>query len=1065
MLAWLYKCIERIAMRQLIKSLLKVPNLMLLGQIKMHLNEDLEGSSVPTRDKLAAENLIYTASMLFELYRTQPQDLYLGYIIHYCSQALELCQNRRLYPAHHLISLALIKCEKKESHPENKALLLEKIHQQADVLFQSFNFSECYLFKGYSLYRQGLANESNQVSEEKESKFKPDELYASAYNYFLQGIENAVVNNCFDPISLDCWECLIELERKDPTINEHLPKDIPSFNHFESSIFYKMAKEEYNIKDYSNAFVHMLIAIWTFSLQLRFSIKNENIFQNELKTNPKLLQYRELLMKINAAKNEALSHTKQNLIQIKQNEREARRKRSKQVKEDQMKMVAMAIELRKAELLEKQRHYQEREEKIKAERIQRAKEEREKELAEIAAQAQIEKTRLELEAKEKAEKRRSEKEARGKEKIARRTKREFKKRIQAETKKEQESLKAAQVAIELERKREAEEQQKKELQKAEYAAEKKAVVTQTLTTLFHHFDKALSEKEKQQKLDEEKRLKEIEEIKSKQLAEDERIKNAPKTIFQLAFNTSKKLDGSEIKTTVEEKENPFSRHLFKNKITEFKTILMNEIKTFDTPEGKELKKLFDVLDQFSTEIKFPQIDGFHSISDALNRLETKAGATKAFAVGGVVRDTLLGRNPFRLKRTFNNPHPNLEIDVDLVADLSIDKLESLEKLRLAFPEKEGYLLKASELEGLYTIINSRNSAKLFQVMNSRYLCASPDSPYKKDPLLYDALSRDLLHNSIYADKDGHVYAPLFGTLVAFSCRLIHLINKSELYAATGQEFKQLPEIISLLEDPRRFLRALTPLITYVRLEKFGLRSEFTLSEDFQRAIPQGLKLLIPEKKELSDFTEEQKQNLRLLNIFLGVKVFCRPESAAIFNLFTHFGVTKKLFPGLFPTLTREKTDSILQHECVTERIYTSFLVHQHAQDFKALCERHRVQDTSFFNELNNLIKQLVANKPLIQICFEHQPKKIASFRETMQKKLGPHKIIRDLPSICELVLEKLHVYSLAKLPPTVAQTQEIERHPAASKIYQGLDGNFYFFTPANSAGQNHFIPTHNKAAC
>lgn len=477
---------------------------------------------------------------------------------------------------------------------------------------------------------------------------------------------------------------------------------------------------------------------------------------------------------------------------------------------------------------------------------------------------------------------------------------------------------------------------------------------------------------------------------------------------------------SENTSDIKQNQNTFAKHLLKEKILELKKALLKEISSFNTPEGQELEKIFKALDQLLIKIDLPTINSKHSVADALDRLETKAGATKAFVVGNIPRDAQLGRNFFRMKRTFNATHS--ELDVDLLADLSFDKEEALGKLRLAFPKSENYEVISTDLEGLYTVMDTSTGQKLYQIMNSKYLQLDKNSEkYKSDPLFYDALSRDFLHNAIYADKNGLVYTPLLGTLVALVYKLIHAINKKALFEAEGREFDEKlhsPEFYSYSEKNGhwRVLRGITPIISYgCEISPEGeIFSNFNFSDDFAKSIPEGVSLLLPEKKGL-DYTDDQKKIIRSLNLFLSSKVFCRFESSSVFYLFSQRNIIQTLFPGLWETVPREEINKVLERESTLEHIYTSLLVLQYHEALKSFCESHQFRDATFIQDFEKLVKELISKQPLYQVCFEDHPVKIAKYRQMKEK--TSTKAFVDLPSITTILLDKIQFQSNIKLPP------------------------------------------------
>lgn len=455
-------------------------------------------------------------------------------------------------------------------------------------------------------------------------------------------------------------------------------------------------------------------------------------------------------------------------------------------------------------------------------------------------------------------------------------------------------------------------------------------------------------------------------------------------------------------------------HLLSKQVNKFKALLLQEVKSSDTPtpEEDELLGIIRSLDQLKSHI-----DVYPPAVEALKRLEAQEGSPIALVVGNIPRDTELGRELARVKRSPNGLCT--EYDIDLLTDASF------EQIKAAFPRTEYKLERSKKITTLFTVTNLKTKDK-YQIIQSEYFVGENAALYKANPLIYDALSRDLLHNAIFADKQGLVYTPLLGTLLALAMKLVHVINKKALYEVEGKAFdesKISAEELSYREDPRRLLRGILSLIT--------CGTEFKLSDEFEKSISAGIQLLIPESKDGS-FTKNQITKIRLLNIFFSSKVFCclDSEAKAIFQQFNKAGVTTKLFPGV----TEKQIDIILQNESSLEDIYICFFLYTHLEEFHPLCKKYALQESAFFVELTTLIDKLIVDKPLYKVCFGDHRERYDNYCGDLRAEHGYKARIPKFESIAEKLMQKLSFYFPEIQLPMPLPVKRSE-HPSATGIY------------------------------
>lgn len=493
-------------------------------------------------------------------------------------------------------------------------------------------------------------------------------------------------------------------------------------------------------------------------------------------------------------------------------------------------------------------------------------------------------------------------------------------------------------------------------------------------------------------------------------------KNYAEQVRELALGIATRMD---TRLPTKREEDPFKKHLLSRKVPEFITALKtlpDKITSRRTSTGKRLKKLIHALQELSNKITLSALGSKQSIQDALNRLENIAGVRKAFLVGGIPRDSLLGRPVVRAKRGSSKIFT--ELDVDLVCDLPFVQEVAIERLRGVFPESHYAISAVREVPGLYTIMDHATGKTLYQIMSSQYFNLDKSSErYQSDPLFFEALSRDLVLNAIFVDKEGLVYVPLFATLIALVYGLIHLINKKALYQVEGKEFdenKHSPEFYSYSElyGTKRLLRGVTAGISIDCTSAKNVIVCF--SDSFIKSIPEGRALLVPERKG-SDYTPEQKAEIRGINLFLSSKVFKELRPEAIFKLYAQFNLIQTLFPRLWETVPHEKINEVLKAEVIIENIYARFLILQYGAELKLLCQSHAEHNDLFRRELENFIHTKVKEQPLYQVCFEDYPRKMAKLAERTARGSLPRTL--HILSITDIVLQKIQLHPDIIVPP------------------------------------------------
>lgn len=351
-----------------------------------------------------------------------------------------------------------------------------------------------------------------------------------------------------------------------------------------------------------------------------------------------------------------------------------------------------------------------------------------------------------------------------------------------------------------------------------------------------------------------------------------------------------------------------------------------------------------------------------------------AGLPFSFAVGGLVRDHLLGR------QYGQNYKDKKEGDNDLLIPPT-----PFEKIKRSFPHATRFALNTKQdlivSPGitsfyLYDVPESNKYKKPFNKEGSYQDIFDEtqikESPYFQgnfvDPMRAEMLSRDLEINSAFVDEHGRFYA-LPETIHALQHRLISIPNKLELLRmeanAMQRKFDESQwagktnEQIAYELDIRIFLRAMLALS----------HCDLVLSDSVAKSIPIGLTTL---KQQLYSNQTIVKQ----INTLLQTKVFRHTHEMASrrFKIFTNYGINQILFPGLIETIQSKnlspQLEQILANESSLEKTYCGFLVLQYLNAFLKLSAEEMKDD--YF--LGCFLNKLVENKPLLSVYFDNYPR-------------------------------------------------------------------------------------------
>lgn len=380
------------------------------------------------------------------------------------------------------------------------------------------------------------------------------------------------------------------------------------------------------------------------------------------------------------------------------------------------------------------------------------------------------------------------------------------------------------------------------------------------------------------------------------------------------------------------------------------------------------------------------------IQNELARFEDEAGAKLTFAVGGIVRDPLMGRTSVKFKKDGSSV-----IDIDIVTEGGRKEVETV------YTKEKGFSIVETTMPDnsgtLFTVYQASESAVKIhrQIFSSPYF-AKDQTPqgykYKyPDPLFADALSRDQPKNAVYFDRNGYVYMPLGAQSVnAISNKQISLIDQTRLKELKGEAFDKNvpPDLRSIDEDPKRLLRVLID---------FATNPEDKLMVEH---ISEGISLLLKNSKGVS----RSEAELSSINVCLSERIFSSPKVISIFKSLNKFGVINTLFPELIESIIKNKLwdklkqlfkDPMLR----LEEIYAGMIVLQHHKYLSSLSREQIANDDFLLNEMVKLIQ----NCPLYKVCFNSYHQRTINYiqrrrDETIQ--LESKRPLKAPPSLCAL---------------------------------------------------------------